>query len=101
MVRNVSEHHGIPAQTVKNINSELNVDSWMILSNPLIDWLWSNINYHQIYHRSPYLHYRYLPKVFATTKEEQPYIVINGYWPAVITALNKKYYGSYTNIQGL
>ena len=59
MVRNFSEHYGIPAQTVKNINSELKVDSWMILSNPLMDWVWRKINYHQIHHRYPYLHYRY------------------------------------------
>lgn len=100
MVRNVSEHHGIPAQTVNNSNSELKVDSWMILTNPSMDWLWSNINYHQIHHRYPYLHYRYLPEVFAATKDGQPYIVIKGYWRAVIIALSKKYYGSDRNIQG-
>ena len=42
----------------------------MILSNPLMDWVWSHINYHQIHHRYPYLHYRYLPEVFSATKDE-------------------------------
>ena len=101
MVRNVSEHHGIPAQTINNSNAELKVDSWMILSNPLMDWLWSNINYHQIHHRYPYLHYCYLPEVFAATKDEQPYVVIKGYCSAVVRALSQKYYGSARDIQGL
>ncbi len=101
MVRNVCEHHGIPAQTVNNSKSELKVDSWMILGNPVMDWLWSNSNYHQVHHRYPYLHYRYLPEVFAVTKNEQPYIVINGYLVAVFRALSQKYYGRDTDIQGV
>ena len=99
MVRNVSEHHGIPAQNANSNNSELKVDSWMILSNPIMDWLWSNINYHQIHHRYPYLHYPYLPEVFTATKDKQPYIVINGYLSAVFRALSQKYYGSDTDIK--
>jgi fatty acid desaturase len=101
MVRNVSEHHSIPSQALKSNNSteNLTVDSWMILTNPLMDWLWSNINYHQVHHRYPYLSYRYLPEVFAATKNEQPYVVINGYWRAVLQALTHKYYGSNEEIQ--
>jgi fatty acid desaturase len=101
MIRNVSEHHGIPAQTLKSNNSkeDLKVDSWMILTNPLMDWLWSNINYHQVHHRYPYLHYCYLPEVFAATKDEHPYVVIKGYLRAVFWAFNRKYYGSDEDIQ--
>ncbi len=101
MFRNVSEHHAIPAQVKKSTQQpeQLNVDSWIVLTTPLMDWLWSNINYHQVHHRYPYLSHRYLPEIFAATKDEQPYLVVKGYLRALMNSFSRSYYGSNENLK--
>jgi len=56
------------------------VDSWVVLTNPLMNWWWSHINYHQVHHRYAYLSHHYLPEIYEATKDEQPYAVVKGYW---------------------
>jgi fatty acid desaturase len=96
MFRNLSEHHGIPKQVRKSTQQteNPNVDSWIVLTNPLMTWLWSNTNYHQVHHRYPYLSYRYFPEIFEATKHEQPYAVVNGYFRCTINSLKRAYYAS-------
>jgi fatty acid desaturase len=100
-VRNIGEHHAIPAQGQKSlpVTEMQKVDSWMVLTNPLMSWLWSNINYHQVHHRYPHLSHRYLPEIFAATKEEQSYLILDGYWQMLRYAFKQNYYGSYEHIE--
>jgi fatty acid desaturase len=78
---------------------QLQIDSWLILTNPMLTWLWSNINYQQVYHRYPYLSYRYLPEIFEATKHEQPYAVVNGYFRCLMHWKNMPYYSTHEQIK--
>ncbi|TBR57205.1 fatty acid desaturase [Mastigocladus laminosus UU774] len=77
----------------------LQVDSWVILTNPLMNWLWGHINYQQVHHRYPYLSHRYLPDIFETTKHEQPYAVVTGYFRCLMSLRNMQYYSKPENIR--
>lgn len=100
-VRSVSEHHAIPPQVKKSNNQSENpnIDSWIVLTNPVITWLWSNVNYHQVHHRYPYLSHRYFPAIFKTTQGKQPYLVLNGYFHALMNLKSRPYYGSYEDLK--
>lgn len=99
-LRNIGEHHSIPEQGQQTLTQGTQkVDSWMVMTHPLIDWLWSHINYHQVHHRYPHLSHKYLPEIFEATKAEQSYLVINRYWQIILHALTSDYYGSQEDIE--
>jgi fatty acid desaturase len=107
--RALSDHYGIPAvkskasvrQEVLEENKdnwreelptrETKVTGWVVITHPLIEWIWSNVNYHEVHHKYPYLSYYHLKNVYTATKENQPYLVVNGYTESLI-ALSKKPY---------
>jgi len=68
------------------------VDSWVILTNPFLDWLWSHLNYQQVHHRYPFLSHVYLPEIYEVTKEYQPYLVARGYLDCLRTIRSRPYY---------
>ncbi|MGM3309224.1 fatty acid desaturase family protein [Anabaena sp. WFMT] len=79
----------------KNLEADqLQVDSWVVLTNPLMNWLWSHINYQQVHHRYPYLSHQYLPDIFEATKHTQPYAVVKGYFRCLLNLRNMQYYSS-------
>ncbi len=108
--RALSDHYGIPAvktkATVKqevleenkaNWRDELptkqtKVTGWVVLTHPLIEWVWSNVNYHEVHHKYPYLSYIHLKDVFEHTKNNQPYYVVNGYTQSLLKLYNQPYY---------
>jgi fatty acid desaturase len=100
-LRNYTDHGGLPAQfhNSSNPKNKIKVDSWIIISNPFMEWLWSSINYHQVHHRYPYLSHRYLKPVFEATKDEQPYLVIEGYFRALKWLKDRPYYGDKKELQ--
>jgi fatty acid desaturase len=75
------------------------VDSWVVLTNPVMNWWWSHINYQQVHHRYPYLSHRYLPQIYEATKDEQPYAVVQGYWQCLFHLTKMKYYSSQEEIE--
>jgi fatty acid desaturase len=75
------------------------VDSWVVLTNPLMNWWWSNINYQQVHHRYPYLSHHYLPEIYEATKDEQPYAVVKGYWRCLWYNSKLKYYSKPEEIE--
>lgn len=84
----------------QNVQTEqLQIDSWVILTNPVLNWLWSNIAYQQVHHRYSYLSYRYLPEVFEATKHEQPYAVAKGYLQCLMALKNRPYYGKQEDLK--
>ena len=70
-----------------------------MLTNPVMNWWWSHINYQQVHHRYPYLSHRYLPQIYEATKDEQPYAVVQGYWQCLFHLTKMKYYSSQEEIE--
>jgi fatty acid desaturase len=75
------------------------VDSWVVLTNPLMNWWWSHINYQQVHHRYPYLSHHYLPQIYEATKDDQPYAVAKGYWRCLWYNTKLKYYSKPEEIE--
>lgn len=108
--RAISDHYGLPALNrelgsesrptqaevdewhKKNPPIQAEVTGWVILTNPLLKWLWSNVNYHEVHHKFPYLSYVYLEETFEKTRERLPYIVAEGYLHNLIMQRKRKYY---------
>lgn len=78
---------------------QLQVNSWVILTNPLLSWLWSNVNYHQIHHHYPYLSHRYLPQIFETQQHQQTNAVVKGYFCCLMGVRKMSYYSNHEDIK--
>lgn len=100
-IRAISEHHALPPMPKKSNNQtdRLTVDSWVVLTHPLLAWLWSNVNYHQVHHRYQYLSHQYLPEIFEATQHEQPYLVVKGYLRTLMNLQDRPYYGNYEDLR--
>lgn len=110
-LRAISDHHGIPNvararrqrkevyeadkkhwdKEVKMRDKELS--SWIILTYPWMDWLWSHINYHEVHHRYPYVAHVYLKEIFWATRGKEPYLVVHGFLRSLINQAGRHYYG--------
>lgn len=111
--RALCDHYALPpalsAVARKNSNQELDaedeqqniqgkqlsVNSWIILTNPLLTWLWSNVNYHQIHHWYPYLSHRYLSQIFESTNQNYSDAVVNGYFRCLVRLSKMSYYSNH------
>jgi fatty acid desaturase len=106
--RALSDHYGIPAVASEAKKREEVFDTdekgwqvdrdrvtgWVVLTSPWLEWLWSHVNYHEVHHKYPYLSHRYLPQVYAATRERYPYLVVRGYWRSLLNIRNRAYYSS-------
>jgi fatty acid desaturase len=110
--RALSDHYGIPAVKTKatvrqevleenkaNWREELptkqtKVTGWVVQTHPVIEWVWSNVNYHEVHHKYPYLSYYHLKDVFEHTRNSQPYYVVNGYTQSLLNLRNQPYYSA-------
>lgn len=97
-IRAISDHYGLPAAPTKEertANSKQNeVHGWVIMTSPVVEWLWSNVNYHEVHHQFPYLSHTHLKPAFYATREEIPYIVANGYLLNLWRHLQRDYYNT-------
>jgi fatty acid desaturase len=73
---------------------EQQVSGWVVLTAPWLEWLWSHVNYHEVHHKYPYLSHRYLPQVFAATRERHPYLLVRGYWRSLLNLRKRRYYST-------
>jgi fatty acid desaturase len=90
--RALSDHYGLPpVQNARGRQEE--VTGWVVLTSPWLEWLWSHVNYHEVHHKYPYLSHRYLPQVYAATRERYPYRVARGYWRSLLDLRKRNYYG--------
>lgn len=114
-LRAISDHYGIPPvvrakrhrdevyeaddahwdKEVKQRHKELS--SWIILTYPWMDWLWSHINYHEVHHRYPYISHVYLREVFLATRGKDSYLVVHGFLRSLINQIGRSYYGKPTD----
>lgn len=114
-LRAISDHYGIPAvvRDKRNRQEVLDVDdkhwdkevaqrhkelsSWIILTYPWMDWLWSHIHYHEVHHRYPYISHVYLKEIFEATRGKDSYLVVHGYLRSLINQAGRSYYGKPTD----
>ena len=110
--RALSDHYAIPPieRAARGTSPVLDVDEqawhrdrdqrqreisgWVVLTHPWLEWLWSHVNYHEVHHKYPWLSHRYLPQVFAATRETQPYLVVQGYWRSLFNLRHCQYYAT-------
>jgi fatty acid desaturase len=110
--RALSDHYAIPpverasrtTEPVLDVDDEAwhrdrerrqrEITGWVVLTHPWLEWLWSHVNYHEVHHKYPWLSHRYLPQVFAATRDTQPYLVIKGYWRSLLNLRHRQYYGT-------
>ncbi len=94
-VRAISDHYGLPAiarQPGEAVSVQQEVSGWVILTAPLLEWLWSSVNYHEVHHKFPHLSHRYLKRVFASTRGQLPYVVARGYLRNLWRHRSRTYY---------
>ncbi len=110
--RALSDHYAIPAieRATKQKGEILEADEetwhrdrekrkrevtgWVVLTHPWLEWLWSHVNYHEVHHKYPWLSHRYLPQVYAATRDSQPYLVVKGYWWSLFNLHHRQYYAT-------
>ena len=105
--RALSDHYGLPAVTRKSkIRKEIGdqdeleregfeknkASGWVIISNPVMRWLWSNVNYHEVHHKYPYLSHIHLQRVFELTRNEYEYAVESSYLKNLFNLRKCKYF---------
>jgi len=100
-MRAISDHYGLPAirgrKTIiegrRESNTILNeVSGWVVRTTPVVEWLWSSVNYHEVHHKFPYLSHLYLKKTFAATHDKLPYVVADGYLRNLWRHRHRDYY---------
>ncbi|GAA5162738.1 fatty acid desaturase family protein [Viridibacterium curvum] len=105
--RAMSDHWGLPAVEPKhrtrteimdadeqtdNGLARVQANAWIILTPRWLAWLWSNINYHEVHHKYPWLSHRYLPIIYHATADKYPYRVVHGYWRSLWNLRKMPYY---------
>jgi fatty acid desaturase len=105
-IRAISDHYGLPAVSRKEkdvngnsvkrdaIQVQHEVSGWVVLTSPLLEWLWSNVNYHEVHHKFPYLSHRYLRQTLEATKDHLPYAIADGYLRNLWRHRRRDYYNS-------
>jgi fatty acid desaturase len=106
-VRALADHYGIPpvarpagieaAQDGEWMRRQ--VSGWVVLTPEWLQWLWSHVNYHEVHHKYPYLSHTHLAQAFEASRDEYPYLVVDGYWKAVVNAMKLDYYGTPEGVQ--
>ncbi|MFT3931256.1 MAG: fatty acid desaturase [Spongiibacteraceae bacterium] len=106
-VRAMSDHFGLPPLQRKSERFDEVVDQselekagyeherasgWVVLTHPFIEWLWSNVNYHDVHHRFPNIPHANLKDVFERTRDEYRYAIVPGYFANLKNLYGKKYF---------
>lgn len=107
-VRAMSDHFGLPPMQRRSEQFREVVDQneletadyeherasgWVVLTHPFIEWLWSNVNYHDVHHRYPNIPHANLKAVFEQTRDTQHYAIVPGYFANLKNLYGKKYFG--------
>ena len=98
-MRALSDHYGLPAAATKvervaNGKQDEDVSGWVVITSPVLEWMWSGVNYHEVHHKFPYLSHSYLRSAFIATREQLPYVVANGYLRNLWRHLQRDYYNT-------
>jgi fatty acid desaturase len=108
---NLSDHYGLPPVPGRGNKTETILDShgaawhdsqrtvkdqvsgWVILTNPVLEWVWSGVNYHEVHHKFPWLSHAHLKPAFEATRGHVPYRVARGYTANLFRLARRPYYG--------
>ena len=98
-LRAISDHYGLPAAATKeeraaNGKNEEDVSGWVIITSPVLEWMWSAVNFHEVHHKFPYLSHAYLRSTYVATRDQLPYVVANGYLSNFMRHFKRDYYNS-------
>jgi fatty acid desaturase len=106
-VRALADHYGIPPverASKKNEESDEEVETgtqsrqqvsgWVVMTPQWLQWLWSHVNYHEVHHKYPYLSHKYLPQAFEASRDQYPYLVVDGYWKSLLNVSKRNYYAT-------
>ncbi|MBI4809435.1 MAG: fatty acid desaturase [Nitrosomonadales bacterium] len=106
-VRALADHYGIPPveRSARNkdeseeelesgIQARQQVSGWVVLTPRWLQWLWSHVNYHEVHHKYPYLSHAYLAQAFEASRNQYPYLVVDGYWKSLLNVMKLDYYGT-------
>lgn len=96
-MRAISDHYGLPAAATKEElkakgKNDEDVSGWVIITSPILEWMWSAVNFHEVHHKFPYLSHVHLRDTFIATQDKLPYIVANGYLKNLWRHLKRDYY---------
>lgn len=96
-MRALSDHYGLPAAATKEERAakgkqDEDVSGWVIFTSPVLEWMWSSVNFHEVHHKFPYLSHTYLRSTFIATHDKLPYVVVNGYLINLWRHLKRDYY---------
>jgi fatty acid desaturase len=110
--RAMSDHYGVPAVRRKSQQAQDVIDvvacdpaerarvtGWVVLTHPLLQWLWSSVNFHEVHHKYPYLAHCHLAGVFEHTREQVPYLVAQGYTRSLLNLRRRDYYEDPTRLK--
>lgn len=106
-VRALADHYGIPPVVIaagkseeeNNTQARQQASGWVVLTPQWLQWLWSHVNYHEVHHKYPYLSHKYLAQAFEASRGQYPYLVVGGYWKAVLNAMKLDYYGTQEDVR--
>ena len=111
-VRALADHYGIPPVAIaanQNQESEEELESgekarpqvsgWVVQTPQWLQWLWSHVNYHEVHHKYPYLSHKYLPQAFEASRNQYPYLVVNGYWKSLLNVRKLNYYATQDDVR--
>ncbi|MBA1145668.1 fatty acid desaturase [Ectothiorhodospiraceae bacterium WFHF3C12] len=95
-LRALCDHYGIPEAAPRSgagaSTGAHQVTGWVILTHPLLEWLWSSVNYHEVHHKFPHLAHCDLRRVYYATREELPYLTAPGYFHCLKLLRQLPYY---------
>jgi fatty acid desaturase len=111
-VRALADHYAIPPVVVaagkkeeseeeleSGILSRQQVSGWVVLTPQWLQWLWSHVNYHEVHHKYPYLSHQYLAQAFEASRNQYPYLVVDGYWKSLFNVMKYDYYGKQEDVR--
>ncbi|MBI5889236.1 MAG: fatty acid desaturase [Nitrosomonadales bacterium] len=111
-VRALADHYGIPpvernARNKEESEEELEsgvqarpqVSGWVVLTPQWLQWLWSHVNYHEVHHKYPYLSHKYLAQAFEASRNQYPYLVVDGYWKSLFNVMKRDYYATQDDVR--
>ncbi len=111
-VRALADHYGIPPvvpvgnakeeseEEVENgTQARQQVSGWVVLTPQWLQWLWSHVNYHEVHHKYPYLSHKYLPQAFEASRNQYPYLVVDGYWKSLFNVMKRNYYATQEDVR--
>jgi fatty acid desaturase len=111
-VRALADHYAIPPVVVaagkkeeseeeleSGIQARQQVSGWVVLTPQWLQWLWSHVNYHEVHHKYPYLSHQYLPQAFEASRNQYPYLVVDGYWKSLLNVRKHDYYATLEDVR--